>query len=93
MLKDIGFKNVKVEDLSHNIKPMLHLFFTIAYLPFLLIWLFGLEKQFINTVLGVKAYRGRKFWRYIAITCTKPNNVVGRGGLDVLKVVKENKNT
>jgi len=50
---------------------MFRLFFTIAYLPFLIIWLFGLEKWFINTVLGVEGYRGRKYWRYIVITCTK----------------------
>ncbi|XTI85817.1 sterol 24-C-methyltransferase [Cenococcum geophilum] len=41
---DIGFKKVKVEDLLHNIKPILRLFFTITYLPFLLIWLFSLKK-------------------------------------------------
>ena len=93
MLEDIGFKNVKVEDLLHNIEPMLRLFFTIAYLPFLLIRLFSLKKWFINTVLGVEGYRGRKFWRYIVITCTKPNDMAGRGGLGVLEVVKENKNT
>jgi len=44
ILEDIGFKNIEVEDLSHNIKPMLRLFFIIAYLPFLLIWLFSLKK-------------------------------------------------
>jgi sterol 24-C-methyltransferase len=61
MLEDIGFKNVKVEDLSHNIEPILRLFFTITYLPFLLIRLFSLKKWFINTVSGIKGYRGRKF--------------------------------
>jgi sterol 24-C-methyltransferase len=61
MLEDIGFKNVKVEDLSHNIEPILRLFFTITYLPFLLIWLFGLKKRFINTISGIEAYRGRKY--------------------------------
>ena len=61
ILKDIGFKNVKVEDLLYNIKLMLCLFFTIAYFPFLLIRLFSLKKWFINTVLGIEGYRGRKF--------------------------------
>ncbi len=56
MLEDIGFKKVKVEDLSHNIKLILRLFFTITYLPFLLIWLFSLKKWFINTVLGIEGY-------------------------------------
>ena len=80
-----------MEDLWHNIEPMLCLFFTIAYLPFLLIWLFSLKKWFINTVSGVEGYRGRKFWRYIVITYIKPNNAVRREGLSVLKVVKEDK--
>ena len=92
-MEDIGFKNVKVEDLLYNIEPMLRLFFAITYLPFLLIRLFSLKKWFINTILGVKNYRGRKFWRYIVITCIKPDNIVGRGGLGILKVVKEEKNT
>jgi len=50
---------------------MFRLFFAIAYLPFLIIRLFGLEKWFINTVLGVEGYRGRNYWRYIVITCIK----------------------
>jgi len=44
-------------------------------------------------ILGIEGYRGRKFWRYIIITCIKPDNTVRRGGLDILEVVKENKNT
>jgi sterol 24-C-methyltransferase len=77
----------------YNIEPILCLFFIIAYLPFLLIRLFSLKKWFINTILGVEGYRGRKFWRYIVITCTKPDDIIRRRGLDVLEVIKENKNT
>jgi len=51
---------------------MFYLFFTITYLPFLIIRLFGLKKWFINTVLGIEGYRGRKYWRYIIITYIKP---------------------
>jgi len=50
---------------------MLCLFFAIAYLPFLIIWLFGLKKWFINTVSGIEGYRGRNYWRYIIITYIK----------------------
>lgn len=78
MLEDVGFENVKVQDLSLNIEPMLRLFFIIAYLPFLVIRFFGLEKWFINTVAGVESYRGRKVWRYIAVTCMKPGGEVKR---------------
>jgi len=38
MLEDIGFEKVKVEDLSHNIEPMLCLFFTLPTFHF---YLFG----------------------------------------------------
>ena len=61
ILKNIYFKKVKVENLLYNIKPILYLCFTIAYLPFLLIWLFSLKKQFTNTILGIEGYQRRKF--------------------------------
>ncbi|KAH0551566.1 hypothetical protein GP486_007217 [Trichoglossum hirsutum] len=76
MLEEAGFKNIKVQDYTLNIEPMLRLFFIVAYLPFLIIWFFGLEKWFINTVAGVESYRGRKLWRYISVTCTKPGSDV-----------------
>ena len=89
MLEDVGFENVKVQDLSLNIEPMLHLFFLIAYLPFLIVRFFGLEKWFINTFSAVEIYRGRKAWRFIAVTCTKPGNAVEKRGLGMV----EDKNT
>jgi sterol 24-C-methyltransferase len=61
MLKDTDFQNIKMQDLLHNIELIFRLFFTIAYLPFLIIWFFSLKRWFINTVLGVKGFRGRKF--------------------------------
>jgi len=68
---------------------MFRLFFTIAYLPFLIIWFFSLKRWFINTVLGIEGYRGRKLWRYIIITCIKPNNTVKNRGLGTSDIVKE----
>ncbi|KAL4782033.1 S-adenosyl-L-methionine-dependent methyltransferase [Aspergillus varians] len=72
MLEGAGFTNVTVQDYSDNIKPMTRLFYLIAYIPFLIVTLLGLEKYFINTVAGVQSYRGRKHWRYLAISATKP---------------------
>ena len=71
---------------------MFRLFFTIAYLPFLIIRFFSLKKWFINTVLGIKGFRGRKFWRYIVVTCTKPDNTVKNRSLGISDIVKEDKN-
>lgn len=63
MLVGAGFTNVTVQDYSDNIKPMTRLFYLIAYIPYLIVTLFGLEKYFINTIAGVQSYRGRKHWR------------------------------
>ncbi|KAI9036498.1 SAM-dependent methyltransferase [Aspergillus affinis] len=72
MLEDAGFTNVVVRDYSDNIKPITRLFYLIAYIPFLIVMFLGLEHYFINTVAGVQSYRGRKHWRYLAISATKP---------------------
>ncbi|KAL4930127.1 class I SAM-dependent methyltransferase [Aspergillus undulatus] len=76
MLEGAGFTNVVVRDYSDNIKPMTRLFFLIAYVPFLIVTFFGLERYFINTIAGVQSYRGRKHWRYLAISATKPGALV-----------------
>jgi len=80
LIKKVGFEEVVVTDLSKHIWPMLWLFFLLAYIPYLFVVYFGLEKYFINTVAGYQSYRGRKLWRYIAATATKPPVGKGRGG-------------
>lgn len=76
MLEDAGFTDVVVRDFSDNIKPMTRLFCWLAYVPYLLVTLIGLERHFINTVAGVQSYRGRKHWRYLGIPATKPRSSV-----------------
>ncbi|GAB1318463.1 27-O-demethylrifamycin SV methyltransferase [Madurella fahalii] len=72
MLEDAGFENVVVRDYSENIKPMTRFFFILAIVPYFLVRLLRLERYFINTVTGVQSYRGRKHWRYVAISASKP---------------------
>ncbi|KMP02777.1 hypothetical protein CIRG_02469 [Coccidioides immitis RMSCC 2394] len=72
LLEDAGFVDVKVADLSENIKPMLRLFFVVAYIPYLIIRLFGLEAYFINAVAAVMGYRYHYAHRYVAVTAKKP---------------------
>lgn len=72
MLEDTGFTDIVVRDYSENIRPMTRLFVVIAYVPFLIITFFRLERYFINTVAGVESYRGYGHWRYVAISATKP---------------------
>lgn len=76
MVEDAGFTTVQVEDLSENIKPLTRLFYVVAYVPWLFVTLFHLEKYFINTVTGVEAYRGRGKWRYVTVSATKPGDPI-----------------
>jgi sterol 24-C-methyltransferase len=81
MLKEAGFEDIMLEDLSVNIRPMLRLFFIIAIIPYLFIRLLGLEAWFVNTVAGVQGYRGRYIWRYVAVSARKP--IGGKGNINL----------
>jgi sterol 24-C-methyltransferase len=72
LLEDASFVDVEVRDYSENIRPMLRLFYIMAIVPYFIIRLFHLEKYFVNTVAGARGYIGRQYWRYVAITATKP---------------------
>jgi sterol 24-C-methyltransferase len=74
MLEDVGFTDIVVRDYSPNIIPMTRFFYLLAYIPFLIISFFGLERFFINTVAGFETYRGRQHWRYVAISASKPRS-------------------
>ncbi|KAK3942564.1 hypothetical protein QBC46DRAFT_352306 [Diplogelasinospora grovesii] len=75
-LENAGFENVEVKDYSENIKPMLRLFWLLACVPYFFIKLLHLEEHFINTVAGYQGYRGHQFWRYVAISATKPGGPI-----------------
>lgn len=81
MMTEVGFEDIEVNDLSINITPMLRLFFILAYLPFLIVRLFGLESVFINTVAAVKLYNSRDYCRYVAVSARKPSASEKRDGV------------
>ncbi|GAP90147.1 putative methyltransferase type 11 protein [Rosellinia necatrix] len=60
MLEEAGFEDVIVRDYSKNIIPMTRFFYLIAWIPFLIVRFFGLERWFINTIAGVEMFRGRE---------------------------------
>lgn len=76
MLERQGFRDVVVEDLSDNVRPMARLFFLVAYIPYLVICLLGLQAWFVNTQAGVEGYRvfRKRLWRYVAVTAKKPSD-------------------
>ena len=83
MLERQGFRDVVVQDLTENIKPMARLFFLVGYIPYLIICFLGLQAWFVNTQAGVQGYRvlKRRLWRYVAVTAKKPGDEVHSNGL------------
>ena len=71
LMIEAGFQNVELKDLSVHVWPMLRLFYTLAFIPYQITKLFGIEHRFINTFTGIESYRGRHIWRYIQVTGTK----------------------
>ncbi|KAL8334318.1 hypothetical protein RB593_003815 [Gaeumannomyces tritici] len=72
MLHNAGFEDVQVHDYSQNVRPMLRLFYWLAVIPAIFVRLLGLQRYFINTVAGAGGFLGQEYWRYVAITATKP---------------------
>jgi ubiquinone/menaquinone biosynthesis C-methylase UbiE len=70
-LDDAGFRDVKVEDLTDRMVPMLKRFHRLGIVPYQIIKLLGKQKQFVNTTSGVELYRYRDIFRYNAITANK----------------------
>ena len=58
MLERRGFRDVRVEDLSANVRPIARLFFLVGYILYLIICLLGLQAWFVNTQAGVQGVSG-----------------------------------
>ncbi len=74
ILGEAGFVNVSVEDITPRMMPMLRRFYQIAYLPYKLIKLLGLQRKFINATAAAEGYKIMKegrIWRHNIITATK----------------------
>ncbi|KAL9003830.1 MAG: hypothetical protein Q9188_003311 [Gyalolechia gomerana] len=74
IMEDKGFIEITSRDLTANIRPLVRLFWLIAYLPYLLIRILRLQSYFVNTEAGVQGYRAleRGYWRYVVLTARKP---------------------
>jgi len=81
MLEEAGFTDVVIRDYTANIKPMIKFFYTLVYVPWVVVSFLGLEKYFANLVGIVAAYRHHDLWRYLAISAMKPGGSVERAKL------------
>ena len=72
ILEDVGFQNVEVQDLSQNVAPMMRFFFLLAYIPYLIIRLLGLEAHFVNAMAGVELWHHGNDVRFLMVKARKP---------------------
>ncbi|KAF2431349.1 2-heptaprenyl-1,4-naphthoquinone methyltransferase [Tothia fuscella] len=74
MLESAGFEDVVGRDISKRTQPLLWLFYVVAFFPYLIIKLLGLQAYFVNTMSAVEAYRSgvKGVYRYVVITAKKP---------------------
>lgn len=72
LLRDAGFEDISLEDLSDNVLPLWRLFGVLGAVPYHLMRLIGLEKRFTNVMAGVEAYRNWDQGRYISVRAIKP---------------------
>jgi sterol 24-C-methyltransferase len=71
-LENVGFQNVEVQDLSQNVAPMMRFFFLLAYIPYLIIQLLGLEAHFVNAMAAVELWRHSDHVRFLMVKARKP---------------------
>ncbi|PSK46125.1 Sterol 24-C-methyltransferase erg-4 [Elsinoe australis] len=71
-LEKAGFVDIEVRDYTENIVPLMRLFFQLAYVPYLFIALFGLQKHFPNATCAVYSWWAKGLWRYAAVSARKP---------------------
>jgi len=73
LIKEAGFKDVKVENISQNVEPSLARLRRFALIPYLFLKLLGLQKNHPNLTAAVEFYRmGQKdLFRYNIFTARK----------------------
>lgn len=76
-VEEAGFKHISTEDATQKMFPMLRIFHIIAWFPYQIIKLLGLQRQFVNVTASVEFYKLRSsgdFGSYTIITAVKPTN-------------------
>lgn len=76
ILKNAGFENIVVSNITFHIMPMLKMFNLIACVPYMIIKFLGLQRKFINATSAVEGFssnirNGGDAWRYNIISAVK----------------------
>jgi sterol 24-C-methyltransferase len=72
LLKNAGFGDFSLEDLTDEVLPMWRLFGVLGYMPYQIFKLLGIQNRFINVMAGVEAWLNWGDGRYISVRAVKP---------------------
>lgn len=75
-LEEVGFVDVDIVDYSENVRPMLRLFYWMAFVPYYIVKILRLDRFFINTIAGAGGLVGQEYWKYISVSARKPGGPV-----------------
>lgn len=73
VLRKIGFRNVKEQNITKNFAPSVHRLRNIARIPYIFIKLLHAQKHFVNTMIAIEWSRfvDKGLWRYCIFTAEK----------------------
>lgn len=72
LMKEAGFKDFSLEDLTDEVLPMWRLFGVLGYVSYQIFKLVGIQDPFINVMAGVEAWLNWGDGRYISVRAVKP---------------------
>jgi sterol 24-C-methyltransferase len=73
LLTDAGFVDVQSQDITARMLPMLKVFATAGWLPYLAGAVAGRTDLVVNSMAGVEFFLHRDCWRYNVYSCRKPD--------------------
>lgn len=73
LLTEAGFVDVQGQDITARMLPMLKIFATAGWLPYLAGAVVGRTDLVVNSMAGVEFYLHRDCWRYNIYSCRKPD--------------------
>lgn len=73
LLEQVGFIEIRSEDLTQQMLPMVHAFSIIGSAPLALMRRLNKAEKAVNAMSGVEMYKYRGSWSYKAWTATKPS--------------------
>jgi SAM-dependent methyltransferase len=72
LLREAGFEDVAVEDLTERMLPMVRWLARLLWLPYQLGRPLGLRRRMVNALATIEAARRPGRWRYNVVTATRP---------------------